>query len=386
MDCRLSVDCLDEIFEYLENDKATLYSCILVNRLWHESSVRILWRNIWIVPIAYPNRYRWESSSKIIRTLIDCLPYESKILLSEKGIYSTSKLPLVNYASFCKVLSVHEVDQIIQRNLCPTKRELVLQEILKMFMKQTSYLKELDYKITTSDIPVGFTSFPGAINRLSGLSRLTCSSNIKSEFFHQISGICHNIKSLSVEINTIISNGLKDLISQSNLKHLTFITNFSSSSLSYIIPSLTKLSNTLIKLEIIGISFYDFDNLQHVYFSQLQTLTFEREFLYLNTFLEKNGKNLKSLSIGYSDSPLSIAKFCPNLKSLVIAMMNAESLKAILNSCQQIESIEIWCSDYLSEKECVGILRKFLPKNFRKLKLEKCVLYHNHFLRSKTIN
>ncbi|CAG8485678.1 10261_t:CDS:1 [Funneliformis mosseae] len=383
MDSRLSVDCLDEIFEYLENEKATLYSCLLVNRLWHKSSVRILWRNIWSVPISYPNRRRWVSSSKILRTLIDCLPHESKVLLSEKGIYSTSKLPLVNYVSFCKVLSIHEVDQIIQRNLCPTKRELVLQEILKMFMKQITSLKELDYKITSSEIPVGFTSFPGAIDRLSDLSRLICSSNFCSEFFRKLSGICHNIKSLTVEIGTTISDGLNDLITQSNLNQLTLITSFSSSSLSYIIPSLTKLSNTLIKLEIIGISFYDFDHLQHFNFSQLRILTFEREFLYLNTFLENNGKNLIDLSIGYSDSPLAIAKFCPNLKSLVIAMMNAESLKAILNSCQQIESIEIWCNDFLGEKECVGILRKLLPKNFRKLKLAKSVLYHNQFLRWK---
>src|SRR5947199_376445 len=40
-------DCLNEIFEILEDDKLTLHSCLLVNRLWCKISVRILWRNIW---------------------------------------------------------------------------------------------------------------------------------------------------------------------------------------------------------------------------------------------------------------------------------------------------------------------------------------------------
>ena len=42
---QLPADCLNEIFEYLEDDKVTLRSCLLVNRLWCEVAVRILWRN-----------------------------------------------------------------------------------------------------------------------------------------------------------------------------------------------------------------------------------------------------------------------------------------------------------------------------------------------------
>ena len=43
---QLPIDCLNEIFEHLENDKVTLYSCLLVNRFWCKTSVRILWRII----------------------------------------------------------------------------------------------------------------------------------------------------------------------------------------------------------------------------------------------------------------------------------------------------------------------------------------------------
>ena len=71
---QLPSDCLNDIFEYLEDDKVTLYSCILVNRLWCKVSVRILWRSDRV----YNNRTYY--------TLISCLPNESKEILSKNGI------------------------------------------------------------------------------------------------------------------------------------------------------------------------------------------------------------------------------------------------------------------------------------------------------------
>ena len=83
---QLPADCLNEIFEYLEEDKATLRSCLLVNRLWCEVSVRILWRSI-----------------RNYNTLITCLPNESKEILSKNGIVtSTLAAPTFNYPSFDK--------------------------------------------------------------------------------------------------------------------------------------------------------------------------------------------------------------------------------------------------------------------------------------------
>ena len=62
MSCQLPADCLNDIFEFLRKDKVTLHSCLLVNRLWCEVSVRILWRNIW----------NFDDPS-IYNTLISCL-------------------------------------------------------------------------------------------------------------------------------------------------------------------------------------------------------------------------------------------------------------------------------------------------------------------------
>src|ERR1700734_899651 len=97
---QLTADCLNEIFQYLEYDNITLYSCVLVNRLWCEVSVRVLWRDTSI----------YKASS--FKTLISCLPNESKEILSQNGIIiptSTPKPPIFNYAAFCKFLSIDKV-------------------------------------------------------------------------------------------------------------------------------------------------------------------------------------------------------------------------------------------------------------------------------------
>src|ERR1051325_5986941 len=168
MSCQIPADCLNNIFEFLEEDKKhknTLHSCLLVNRLWCEVSVGILWRNVWggIRP-----------SSRILSTLFACLPDESKELLHKNGIVvstSTSKPPFFNYASFCRVLSIDKIYTVIEVFLSITPGntrigiKLITQEILKMFMKQISSLRKLTYRLdiwmfTPTDI--NFTHFPGA--------------------------------------------------------------------------------------------------------------------------------------------------------------------------------------------------------------------------------
>src|SRR6266542_2364300 len=153
---QLTTDCLEEIFEYLEYDEITLYSCLLVNRLWCKISVRIFWREI-----------------RNYNTLIAFLPNESKeILHNNKIIFSTStsKPPIFNYVSFCKSLSTYDVKYKIRKKLLKFFNEqpnistqnfednvaIVSQEIFKLLMSQVSSLRELD----TSYNLLTFTSYP----------------------------------------------------------------------------------------------------------------------------------------------------------------------------------------------------------------------------------
>src|SRR6266536_4109097 len=144
-------DCLNEIFECLEEDKPSLHSCLLVNRHWCKISVRILWRNIW-------DSNHILRSKRLFSTLIACLPNESKELLIKNEIFistPTSKPPLFNYASFCKVLLICVIGDIIGKvlrngssytDLCLKERQcLVANEVVKMFTNQISSLKKLNY-------------------------------------------------------------------------------------------------------------------------------------------------------------------------------------------------------------------------------------------------
>src|SRR5436853_6759064 len=141
----LPADCLNEIFENLEEDKITLHSCLLVNRLWCEISVRILWRDVWKYTVYW--EYQSDVSSQILSTLVSCLSNESKELFYKNGIFittPTSNPPLFNYASFCKVISIYDIVRIIDdaRNE-KNHNGLIAQEIVKMLMKQISSLKKL---------------------------------------------------------------------------------------------------------------------------------------------------------------------------------------------------------------------------------------------------
>ena len=177
---QLPIDCLNDILEFLEEDKNTLYSCLLVNRLWCEISVRILWRNVLGHGLTTRNSFRM---------LLACLSDESKELLQMNGIVistPTLKSPLFNYVSFCNALSISVINNAIEhfafkRNLLigrpkPSVVVLLKQEILKMLMKEIATLKKLscsdfDY-FGTSDYEaeaITFIRFPGAKECLKNL-------------------------------------------------------------------------------------------------------------------------------------------------------------------------------------------------------------------------
>ena len=80
MSCQVPAECLNEIIEYLKDDKSSLRSCLLVDRFWCTVAIRILWKDIWNTRY---NRNQTYVASSILSTLIACLPNESKHLLGE---------------------------------------------------------------------------------------------------------------------------------------------------------------------------------------------------------------------------------------------------------------------------------------------------------------
>ena len=73
----INEDCLSLIFEELHCDKSSLYSCLLVNRLWCKTVVPILWRDPW----------KWlkdfAREKRFLDTLYSQLPEDSKVYLKK---------------------------------------------------------------------------------------------------------------------------------------------------------------------------------------------------------------------------------------------------------------------------------------------------------------
>ncbi len=279
---QLTVDCLNDIIECLDEDKISLRSCLLVNRLWYTVAVRILWRNVWNIQY-FENPNQNHVPLSIISTIIACLPNESKNLLSINGISIptlTTNLPSFDYISFIKVLCFRQIECIVKDTLINQKintsnnRYLILQELLKAFMNQIPSLKILHYNhnlsyLTTSttiqNIP--FVSFPKAKDCLIDLLEFKCDSSIYPKHIYQLSQICHNIQTLSIKLRSNVSNGLKDLIFSQNSLNSLGLTIYNNKYVKDIIPVLSKHYNTLTKLHIsIGdevLSFFlSFRNLQ----------------------------------------------------------------------------------------------------------------------------
>src|SRR5581483_4383765 len=180
----------------------------------------------------------------------------------------------------------------------------------------------------------------GAKDCLTNLSKLSCRSDIYSEFFYQLSQICHNIQSLKIDFVEIISNGLADLISvQKNLKWLDITNTLPEEDLLHITHSLTNHSNTIIKLNLED--FYKpsfiakFTNLQEL------VLTFEcgpigdvdKNFIFTQL---RYLKYAEQENIEY-EFLANFVKMCPNLKKLSVSMTisyELQLLKKIFNSCQ----------------------------------------------------
>src|SRR5581483_2040430 len=76
---KLNVDCLNIIFDELQRDVKSLYSCLLVNKEWCYVAVPILWKKYsWCV---WDDENRSESKKKIFNTILSSLPSSSKQLL-----------------------------------------------------------------------------------------------------------------------------------------------------------------------------------------------------------------------------------------------------------------------------------------------------------------
>jgi hypothetical protein len=386
---KLTHDCLYIIFEELEDDNNTLYSCLLMNRTVCETVIPILWRNPWKFC------HKTLKLKILYNTIISLLPLDSKLLLinNDINIFNTfSPKPLFNYIKFLKTLNAFDINKMIKDltnfqnfihiKLNPNNKILLGKEIMKMIMNFGSNLKILSLNECNFK---EFYKFPGAKGCLENIVKLECTINLEPSIYHGLAQICHNIKYLFI-IDCIKDNeGLATLIeAQKNLQYFTYKKFYNNPPLCKRIGNaLEKKANSLISLEAYGniaiccSNFTKSINLKVLKLKVELSNGCQEEFLRLLNLPNLERLNLSCHSL-YTISRI-IQKTKGDLLELRIeSEKNISSedtlklIKSITQHCPNLNLATIICYDHDDIKE--------LKKLFSVCtKIEKLVLIHYYF-------
>ena len=195
----LNKDILYILFEELQSDSNSLFSCLLVNRLWCETVVPILWKNPW----CHEDNMDYQKKSSLYHIIIISLPHDVKESLTSQGIQlfpaSTShQPPSFDYLSFCRSINIKVVKEIISLGSSVTCNQFLLQqEIYSLFMNKLSEVKYLDMRSIEHQI----FYFPGAKTCLDSLCELSCDVSINPIYFYGLACFRKNIQ-MFIVINT----------------------------------------------------------------------------------------------------------------------------------------------------------------------------------------
>ncbi|EXX52924.1 uncharacterized protein OCT59_012777 [Rhizophagus irregularis] len=212
---KLNKDILFLIFEELvQDDSKSLFSCLMVNRLWCETGIPILWRNPWCYDIDYSKK------NYLFTIITSYLSDDIKEFLTRQGI----QLPLVSYRSllfdylsFCRSINVDTISNITSIGSPLDYNQFLLQqEFYNLFMKKFPELKYFDMKSIKHQI----FYFPEARIRLESLCELKCDTSTDSSYFYGLAQLCQYIQRLIIANVTKNYYGIAKLIEvQKNLKY-----------------------------------------------------------------------------------------------------------------------------------------------------------------------
>ncbi|GBB99584.1 hypothetical protein RclHR1_03570012 [Rhizophagus clarus] len=376
----INLDCLMLIFNILQNDKESLYSCLLVNRRWCNIVIPILWKkHPW-----HPD-LNFQSKKKLFNVILSFLPFSSKKLLSDNNIELPStvlKLTLFNYINFCEFPSLYDINQIINIVLeefsNDHKRDLLEQEIYKLFVSQCNNVKSL---LWNTSQPITF--FPGASSCFSELCELCIDiDSVNSNALYELAQICKNLNTLSIEGTSDCSHNLPELISlidaQRNLKRLVVYIEVDEEAGKELSKALVRNNNTINSLylcsvkNIVPSSLTSLVNLKNLTICNWKNYEVEvkdfQEYLAISEF-----QYLSHIQINYfscfREISLLIEKTKGNILEVSVETTNKTAkntgmlIKAIANNCPSINFL----STYIEPNDFIHV--KSLLKNCRHLKI-----------------
>ncbi|PKK65581.1 hypothetical protein RhiirC2_853496 [Rhizophagus irregularis] len=237
----LNRDILYLIFEQIQNDKKTLFSCLLVNKTWCEIIIPMLWRNPW-------ERLNSENGMILLNVINSHLSDVTKNKIREHMIFTDfDQKPLFNYISYCKHLNLDEIQRIIDENV-NEKSEIsnIQNEIFNIFINENMKYSHL-YVYQNFDSQINFIN--GAERCFSEIEFLSCNTDVNDNIITILTETCKSIRKLELFINLKNNNyGIIKLIEdQKKLSDISLTrTHFDDSSFYEILEnSLTKHASTI---------------------------------------------------------------------------------------------------------------------------------------------
>lgn len=401
MTYQILAEVLEKILENLNDDKNTLFSCMLVNRYWCKLAARILWSK----------PFHLSYSPKLVRSYLPFFPSDSKVTI---GLQSNqkSKPPLFDYPSFIRRISVYYMccgirsyildiqfrDQGETKQRRYTDAEWILftrqtqnlsRELFKLFLTKSPNILSLNLAMQERDFclrenPNKFLALDRYKSAKFALSKLRqfSSGGEGKKFYEILSKYCHNIRSFNIIYNFGDYCKFENLIkSQRHLEHLQI---HHMSSLKEILNSLESQSTSLRTLEfwdcvfndsslesvskcfkleriifhycsnltaelLYPLSFTKFQNIKTIYFRFKERLDHkDRPIDELANLIENSKSSLTDLyiqGIGYPSIRIFQAIVnCKNLQKLSIQIQTLGEfplLLHIMNNCTKLHSISV---------------------------------------------
>ncbi|RIA80450.1 hypothetical protein C1645_866808 [Glomus cerebriforme] len=288
----------NKIIQYFWNDYKTLYSCILVNRLWCRFAIPLLWEN--------PFSKKFPKNCDFVGIFLHFLNDEDKAQLNEYGIKS-NLIPtnaLFNYPKFIKCLNEFKISTSIKNwvmAICTSTTQeqnqlsmhfsnfsnleqitkFIYKSLLKIFIENEANLHTFEFVIFSdkdnNDAFELILQNPNFICNIRNLElNFSRANDSEYSFLNFLCSNCNSISSIYCQFpstdNTFINKYLSQIInSQQNLKKILLDNNSINLYHSLLSLKYSNCSNTLSTIIFYHVDFKNTINLKEI-FEQLNVL------------------------------------------------------------------------------------------------------------------
>jgi hypothetical protein len=373
---KLNKDILFLLFEEFQNNSKYLFSCLMVNRIWCEIAIPILWKNPWRYAINYRKR------NSLYSIITSYLSNDIKEFLKKEGILISGQSLAFDYLAFCRSINTRIIDNIISiGSLSEYNRFLLQEEIYSFLIRKCPEINYLDMR-GTYDI----VYLPEAKIRLESLCELTCDTLIDSKYFYRLAHICQQIQRITIfNKNYKINYGTTKLIEfQKNLKYFKWIDDFDDEyymdqledPYSDIFNALKKHANTLNQFEICLWYEYDYNEYDYAFlqYALLELHNLKIIEIYSPTLLNDDNLNKK----------LEMASYC-NLEILEMDSIYIYHATCIIKNSLYLKELRIynyhWDYDSFND-DTLNFIRTICENCFliEYLSIPIFPLLENHFI------